>query len=70
MSTYVDYAEYYDLDHDTQIDIAFYLDYARQCGSLVLELACGTGRVLIPTARKGGRAWSISRAVDARTGPS
>ena len=48
MNSYVDYAEYYDVDHVIQIDIEFYLEYAEQCGSPILELACGTGRVLIP----------------------
>ena len=51
---YVDYAQYYDHDHrDTVPDFEFYLDYARQCGSPVLELACGTGRLLIPLAESG-----------------
>jgi SAM-dependent methyltransferase len=59
MGTYVDYAEYYDVDHDTQIDIAFYLEYARQWGSPVLELACGTGRVLIPLAEAGFEIYGI-----------
>ena len=59
MGTYTDYAEYYDLDHDTQIDIAFYLNYARRCGSPVLELACGTGRVLIPLAEAGFEMYGI-----------
>jgi SAM-dependent methyltransferase len=53
VNQYVDYAEYYDADHATQIDIDFYIDYARQCGPPVLELACGTGRVLIPMAEAG-----------------
>jgi SAM-dependent methyltransferase len=53
VNSYVDYAEYYDTDHAIQIDVDFYLDYARQCGSPVLELACGTGRVLIPMAEAG-----------------
>jgi SAM-dependent methyltransferase len=53
VSPYVDYAEYYDVDHAITIDVDFYLDYARQCGSPVLELACGTGRVLIPMAEAG-----------------
>jgi SAM-dependent methyltransferase len=53
VGTYVDYAEYYDVDHDTQIDVEFYLQYARAYGSPVLELACGTGRVLIPLAEAG-----------------
>ena len=53
MSTYVDYAEYYDVDHQGQIDVPFYREYAEGCGSPVLELACGTGRVLIPLAEAG-----------------
>jgi len=38
---YVDYAEYYDFDHAITLDIGFYLNLARQCGSPILELACG-----------------------------
>lgn len=53
MPQYVDYAEYYDFGHDITIDIEFYIGYARQCGSPILELACGTGRVLIPLAEAG-----------------
>jgi len=34
-------------------DIAFYVDAATKSGGPVLELGCGTGRVLIPTARAG-----------------
>ena len=34
-------------------DIPFYVEYAKQCGGEVLELACGTGRVLIPIAKQG-----------------
>ncbi|GMV94294.1 MAG: methyltransferase [Candidatus Hydrogenedentota bacterium] len=34
-------------------DIAFYVDYARSVNGPVLELACGTGRVLIPVAESG-----------------
>ncbi len=45
-------AEYYD-DREGRVDfdMAFYLEYARECGSPILELACGTGRVLLPLAR-------------------
>ncbi|MFN2278891.1 MAG: class I SAM-dependent DNA methyltransferase [Candidatus Promineifilaceae bacterium] len=50
---YVDFAEYYDLDHALTFDLDFYLDYARQTGSPILDLACGTGRVLIPLAEAG-----------------
>jgi len=56
---YVDYAEYYDLDHDTQVDVAFYLDFARQCGSPILELACGTGRLVIPLAEAGFEVYGV-----------
>jgi len=34
-------------------DIAFYRDLARETGGPVLELGCGTGRVLLPIAREG-----------------
>jgi len=53
MPHYEDYAEYYDLDHDTDIDIAFYQGYAEANGPRTLELACGTGRVMVPLAESG-----------------
>lgn len=34
-------------------DITFFVEAAKKAGSPVLELGCGTGRVLIPTARAG-----------------
>ena len=34
-------------------DVDFYVEEARRAGGPVLELACGTGRILIPTARAG-----------------
>jgi SAM-dependent methyltransferase len=37
----------------TRPDIEFYVEAARESGGPVLEVACGTGRVLIPTARAG-----------------
>jgi SAM-dependent methyltransferase len=58
MSPYVDYAEYYDA-HVSRIDIPFYLEYAEQCGSPILELACGTGRVLIPIAEAGYEIYGL-----------
>ena len=34
-------------------DISFYVEAAKEAGGPVLEVGCGTGRVLIPTARAG-----------------
>ena len=34
-------------------DLRFFIDAARESGGPVLELGCGTGRVLIPIARSG-----------------
>src|SRR5262245_19324849 len=46
-------AEFYDYfpDYQDRQDIAFFVELAQQSGGPVLELGCGTGRVLIPTAR-------------------
>ncbi len=48
------FAEFYDHTplYRTRPDIAFYVDEARAAGS-VLELGCGSGRILIPTAAAG-----------------
>lgn len=35
-------------------DVPFYVNWHRETGGATLELACGTGRVLIPCARAGG----------------
>ncbi|MBN1901735.1 methyltransferase domain-containing protein [Candidatus Sumerlaeota bacterium] len=51
--SYVDYSEYYDFAHFQKDDIPFFLDYARECGSPLLELACGTGRLIVPIAEAG-----------------
>lgn len=49
-------AGHYDDAYTTKkdlVDLPFYLDLARRVGGPVLELACGTGRVLLPIAREG-----------------
>jgi len=48
-------AELYDYvtPYRSRPDVAFFVEAAREAGSPVLELGCGTGRVLIPTARAG-----------------
>jgi len=60
MSFYDAWAEVYDLFYgDIEMDIPFYLEYAQQKGSPILEIACGTGRVLIPLAEAGYDMWGI-----------
>ncbi len=48
-------SEYYDLvpAYAARADLDFYLDAARSASGKILELGCGTGRILIPTAAAG-----------------
>jgi SAM-dependent methyltransferase len=48
-------AEYYDASYNRRIskDVAFFIDYSQKADGRTLELAYGTGRVLIPTAAAG-----------------
>ena len=41
--------------HRFEQDVGFWLEQARRGGGLVLELACGTGRITTPLARQGVR---------------
>lgn len=49
-------AKHYDAAYaalKTLVDLPFYLDLAKKSGGPVLEVACGTGRVLLNIAREG-----------------
>lgn len=49
-------AKYYDDAYSNKEDLVdrdFYVDLAKRIGGPVLELACGTGRILLPIAREG-----------------
>jgi SAM-dependent methyltransferase len=40
-------------------DLEFYRQMAAGCSALVLDLACGTGRVTVPLARAGLKVWGL-----------
>jgi hypothetical protein len=48
-------AELYDyvVPYRNRPDVPFFVQAARESGGPVLEVGCGTGRVLLPTARAG-----------------
>jgi SAM-dependent methyltransferase len=48
------FARLYDWEHDQYVDdVDMHLGFARRFGGPVLELACGTGRLLAPLAQAG-----------------
>jgi SAM-dependent methyltransferase len=54
MTHYGLYARFYDLDYaDFEADLHMVQQYAARCGSPILELGCGTGRLLVSLARDG-----------------
>ncbi len=59
---YAIFSKYYDgayVNNPNLTDIPFYVDLARRHGGPVLEIACGTGRVLLEIARKGIEIWGV-----------
>jgi SAM-dependent methyltransferase len=57
-SGYEDYkfvADLYDfvVPYQNRPDVAFFVEAAKESGGPVLEVGCGTGRILIPTAQAG-----------------
>jgi ubiquinone/menaquinone biosynthesis C-methylase UbiE len=54
MQEYDRIAAFYDIEHDHfSEDLDMYRNYAELSGGKVLELACGSGRVLLPLAQEG-----------------
>ena len=63
MTDYEDFAPVYDLDYGhRKEDIDFFVRLAREQGSPVLELACGTGRLALPLAREGFEVWGLDNS--------
>lgn len=60
---YHDIAAYYDLEHDGIVDDAeLYVAIADQVDGPVLELGCGSGRLLVPLAKGGHQVTGIDRS--------
>jgi SAM-dependent methyltransferase len=54
MNDYDLIAPFYDIEHaHFDEDLNLYMNFAESCGSPLLELACGSGRLLAPLAREG-----------------
>jgi SAM-dependent methyltransferase len=55
--------ELYDLEHaGFADDVALYLNVAEAVGDPILELGCGTGRILLPLAEAGFRVTGLDRS--------
>lgn len=52
--------DYYSLG--VEGDVQFYVEEARKAGAPVLEIGCGTGRILLPIAESGSRIVGLDRA--------
>jgi len=60
-----DYAPFYDWENARTVgrrDVAFWCDLARGRGGPVLELGCGTGRILAPLARHAATLAGVDRS--------
>jgi SAM-dependent methyltransferase len=60
-----EYADFYDWENARTVgrrDVAYWQQFARQTRGPVLELGCGTGRLLIPMARTGVSVVGLDRS--------
>ncbi|MBN1265115.1 MAG: class I SAM-dependent methyltransferase [Anaerolineales bacterium] len=63
---YENTAEYYDfvVPYRERQDIAFYVEESKRTEGEVLEVGCGTGRVLLPAARAGCRITGLDLSTE------
>ncbi|MGE7925307.1 class I SAM-dependent methyltransferase [Viridibacillus arvi] len=59
LEKYTDPVKYDELYNHYQEDLAIILECAQDSNQPIIELACGTGRLTIPMARKGFRMYGI-----------
>lgn len=65
MDDYDPIARYYDLTHDRlTADVPFVLAQAAEAGGPVLEIGCGSGRLLAPLARAGYAVTGVDRSAE------
>src|ERR1051325_9541103 len=58
-------AQYYDDAYAVKpdlVDLSFYVDLAKEIAGPVLEMGCGTGRLLLPIAREGVEIHGLDNA--------
>lgn len=60
---YDDMVRFYEMEHEMFLeDLALYKGFANRCGGSLLELGCGTGRLLIPLAQAGFEVTGVDRS--------
>ena len=60
MAEYDRFAWLYDIEYSNRVeDIPFYIETSKDIETPILELGCGTGRLLLPLARKGHKITGI-----------
>ena len=64
MNEYDLIAPFYDIEHAYfGEDLDLYHNFAEVCGGKILELACGSGRVLLPLAQEGHEVTGVDTSV-------
>lgn len=63
MTEFDSIARFYDLDYEDRLeDIDLYEAFAKRCGSPILEIGVGTGRVAVPLAQAGYEVTGVDRS--------